>query len=150
MDIALTFEPGTLVSDVLLSRGDLIAEKDLETAITISLFTDRRARVDDPLEANESRRGWWGDTYAEIEKDQIGSRLWLLRREKILDSVLTRAKQYAEEAVQWLIEDRVAQNIKVETEVVGPRANGVLGIRLEVTRPNSIQTFKFQYAWDQL
>ncbi len=151
MDIAMTFVRGTLEADVAFDKGDLKTDKDLETAITISLFSDRRARSDDPLEPNESRRGWWGDTFAEIDKDQFGSRLWLLRREKITDSVLERARQYAEESVRWLIEDKVAEYVIVTTEVVGKRADGILGIRVEVKRPQKqAESFKFDYAWEQI
>ena len=151
MDIALTFNTLTLTSDINLIRGDLESEKDLATAVILSLFSDRRARSDDPLEPNESKRGWWGDTYAEINNDQFGSRLWLLRREKVLEKVLTRAQQYAQESLQWLIDDRVAEKINVTTEVVGKRSDGVLGIRVEVKKPNrTAQSYKFDYAWEQI
>lgn len=150
MDIALTFIPGTFNSDINLKNGDLITDKDLETAITISLFSDRRAYADDPLENDESLRGWWGDSFPEITNDKFGSRLWLLRREKQLPDVLERARQYAQEATAWLVEDRVADSIKVETEIVGEKPSGILGIRLEVTRPQGVQTFKYQYAWEQI
>ncbi len=150
MDIALTFLPGTFDADVRIEKGDLVSEKDLETAITLSLFTDRRASSDDPLEDGESLRGWWGDSFAEIKNDKIGSKLWLLRREKQLPIVLTRARQYALEATQWLIDDQVAQSIQIETEIVGEKPNGILGIAVRVKRPQGVKTFKYQYAWEQI
>lgn len=151
MDIALTFAQGTMVADIDFLKGDLRSDKDLETAITISLFSDARARDDDPLEFNESKRGWWGDTFTEINGDRYGSRLWLLRREKVLDSVLQRAKEYADEALKWLIDDRVAESVKVTTEVVGRRPNGILGIKVELKKPQQVaQSLRFEYAWEQL
>jgi phage gp46-like protein len=151
MDIALNFDTSTLLSDVAIVRGDLEAEKDLATAIILSLFSDARARDDDPLEPGESKRGYWGDTYAEIDKDKFGSRLWLLRREKVVAKVLVRAKQYAQEALQWLIDDRVAEKITVTTEIIGKSPNGILGIRVEVKKPNqTTQSYQFDYAWEQI
>jgi phage gp46-like protein len=150
MDAAFTFLAGTFNADLRISKGDLVADKDLETAITLSLFSDRRASTDDPIEAGESLRGWWGDTFAEIKNDKFGSKLWLLRREKQLKSVLERARQYAQEATQWLIDDEVAQKVVVTTEIVGEKPSGILGIRVEVTRPIGVQTFKFDYVWNQI
>jgi phage gp46-like protein len=150
VDAALTFLAGTFNADLKIFKGDLVAEKDLETAITLSLFSDRRAAVDDPIEAGESLRGWWGDTFSEVKNDKFGSKLWLLRREKQLQSVLERAKQYAQESLQWLVDDRVAQKILVITEIVGEKPSGILGIRVEVTRPTGVQTYKFDYVWNQI
>ncbi|WP_324606427.1 phage GP46 family protein [Xenorhabdus nematophila] len=67
-------------------------------------FTDRRALDSDelPAGAGTDRRGWWGDTF---NTRSIGSRLWLLAREKQLSAVLHRAKAYADEALAWLIDD---------------------------------------------
>ena len=60
-----------------------------------------------------SRQGWWGDTYATVAGDRIGSRLWLLQREKILPLTLQRAEAYAKEALQWMIDDRLVERITV-------------------------------------
>jgi Mu-like prophage protein gp46 len=150
MDAALTFLSGSFNADIRISKGDLVREEDLETAITLSLFSDRRAAADDPIEKGESLRGWWGDTFAEVKNDKFGSKLWLLRREKQLQSVLDRAKQYAQESLQWLIDDRVASKVLVITEIVGEKPSGILGIRIEVTRPTGLQTFQFDYVWNQI
>ncbi|KKM77206.1 hypothetical protein LCGC14_1372390 [marine sediment metagenome] len=123
-DIRIIWDAGLQEGDFnfLEENQDLESDNGLETAVIISLFTDRRAKVDDilPDPNNPDRRGWWGDLVSpEVKDDQIGSRLWLLNREKTLESVLERAKQYAEEALQWLIEDGVAVKIDVETERQG-------------------------------
>jgi phage gp46-like protein len=150
MDVALTFTRGTFLADISLDGSDLRTDSDLETALTLSLFCDRRADNDDPLEKNESKRGWWGDTFAEIRDDKFGSKLWLLRREKQLQVVLERAREYAEEATAWLIEDGVASAVTVETEIYGEKPSGILAIKVEVTRPTGVSSFQFDYAWKQI
>jgi phage gp46-like protein len=150
MDIALLFRDRQFFSDISMDGSDLQTGDDLESALIMSLFTDRRANTDDPLEKNEPLRGWWGDTFAEIKNDQIGSRLWLLRREKVLPIVLLRAQAYAQEATQWLVDDMVAESVVIETEVIGERQNGILGIKVTVKRPTGISDFKFNYAWDEI
>jgi phage gp46-like protein len=124
-----------------------LAEDDgLETAVAISLFTDRRAEPDDALPAGDDRRGWWGDALAEVEGDRIGSRLWLLSREKQLVRVLPKAREYALEALQWLIEDGVALAVDVAAEIVAP---GALGLLVEIRRPAGAPVkYRFERFWN--
>lgn len=128
----------------LLSPG--LAEDDgLETAVIISLFTDRRAEADDVLPGGDDRRGWWGDALAEVEGDRIGSRLWLLSREKQLPQVVARAREYALEALQWLIEDGVASAVDVSAEIV---RQGVLGLSVEIRRAGKPPVrYRFEQFW---
>lgn len=151
MDIALLFTPGSTQADIALDGADLQVDNDLKTAVIMSLFTDRRANNDDIVEGSD-RRGWWADTYNEIAKDKIGSRLWLLSRSKQTQDTLNLARGYCVEALQWLIDDRVAQQVNVNVEIV---RMGVLGIAVEVIKPSSklpageVNNFRFDYVWSQ-
>lgn len=122
-----------------MEAGDLVAEGSLRTAVILSLFLDRRAEDDDILpNGSDDRRGWWADTVAPMTDygigggsasgDHIGSRLWLLSREKQLAGVLERARHYAEEALTWLVEDGVATAVQVTA--TNPRQGWLV---LEVT-----------------
>lgn len=86
-------------------------------AVVISLFTWRRANPDDVVEG--ARWGWWGDGLDDTADDRIGSRLWLLAREKVTNEVMTRAREYADEALAWLLDDRVATSVVVTAERQG-------------------------------
>ena len=66
--------------------------------------------------------------------DRIGSRLWLLSREKQLAGVLDRARHYAEEALAWLVEDGVATAVSVTAS--SPRS-GWLALEVTITLPDS-------------
>lgn len=127
--------------------GPALAEDDgLESAVVISLFTDRRAQAGDPLPgAPEDRRGWWGDAFGALDGDRIGSRLWLLNREKQLPAVVERAREYAQEALAWLIEDGIARAVNVTAEIV---RTGVLGLRIEVVRADKrVAQYRFESFW---
>ncbi|MDR1308634.1 MAG: phage GP46 family protein [Deltaproteobacteria bacterium] len=107
IDLALTFsEAGDF--DLSIVDGDLLGDEGLASAITVSLFTDRLAREDDPLPGampgqKADRRGWWGDLGRDDGRSSpIGSRLWLLDREKELPETVNRAREYAAEALAWL------------------------------------------------
>ncbi len=151
-DIRAVFIGERMVSDFALDAGALLAENGLETAVVISLFTDRRAEPDDPLPAEATdRRGWWGDVAPPIvngrpvEGSRLGSRLWLLSREKQLQSVVERARTYCAEALAWMIEDGVCERVDVEAEIV---RTGVLGVGITIYRPDAdAVSFRFDYAW---
>jgi phage gp46-like protein len=90
-------------------------ETSLIRAVVISLFTWRRAATDDPVD-DEERFGWWGDSYPTIADDQIGSRLWLLRRVKLTADTQRDAEFYAREALQWMLDDGQVLEVDVITE----------------------------------
>lgn len=126
--------------DCALNDADLRGEDDLETAVILSLMCDARARDDDaPPSGNGDRRGWWADSVVPTaEGDAFGSRLWLLSREKTVPEVLRRAKDYAEEALAWMIADKAARTITVTASM--PR-QGLLALDIALTLPDgSIRT----------
>ncbi len=147
MDIALILETGTPGADIGITSPGLTIDKDLQTAVIISLFANRLAEPDDDIDGDD-RQGWWGDTYATVNGSRIGSRLWELRRSKQLQSVANLAKQYCLEALQWLIDDQVASSVEVEAEII---AMYTLGIGVKIYKPNATSVnFKFQYVWSQI
>ena len=88
---------------------------ELAQAVLISLFSWRKSAADDGPVA-PYRQGWWGDTFAQETGERIGSRLWLLQRQKMLPQMLRRAEAYAKEALKWLTEDAVVARIEVTAE----------------------------------
>ncbi len=131
MDIAITQDSNGQF-DIALGDYDLTSDQGLRTAVLISLFTDRRADDDDQLpDGSNDRRGYWGDSYPDIDGDELGSRLWLLSREKQTTDVLIRAREYCQEALQWLIEDGIASTVEVDNEWL---RQGVMAIYITITR----------------
>lgn len=106
-----------LVDGQLVDLG-MMPSDPLVRAVMISLFTWRRGQKGDTA-PGETRWGWWGDSYADVPESRIGSRLWLLAREKITPEVVRRARDYAVEALQWLIDDGVASDVTVKSERAG-------------------------------
>ncbi len=134
MDIALK-QNETLEFDVLINGPDLQSDSGLRTAIILSLFTDQLVGSDEEIpDGTDNRRGWWADSFTEVTGDLIGSRLWLLNREKQIDQVLEKGRDYAQASLQWMLTDGVASQIEVETEWV---KKGVLGILVRVHKANA-------------
>lgn len=119
---------------------------ELVQATLISLFSWRKSNDDDGVNI-PNRQGWWGDTFASETNDRIGSRLWLLRREKLTDDVVARAREYAEESLQWMIDDALASAVNVSTD----RENNRLNMSVEIVRPGDAQSIqaRFQNLWEQ-
>ncbi len=100
----------------MLMNGAVISadlKDSLTRAVIISLFSWRRADSADDVDTDQSKQGWWGDSYS---ADKIGSKLWLLLRQKITDEVIARAQDYSKEALQWLIDDGLATSVNVTVE----------------------------------
>lgn len=137
-----------LAGSIEFKDADLLADESLYTAVVISLFTDRLAEADDVLPNDTGdRRGWWADAFSDIDADRIGSRLWLLNREKQLQQVVEQARQYAQEALNWLVEDGIAGSVTVLASIV---RQGVLGLEITIDRPHGIENYRFEGLWEAL
>ena len=145
-DVDLKFDPDNFDADVALLNGDLTGGDDLATAVIISLFTWRRAKDDDTIpDGTTDRRGWWGDNLSDVQGDEIGSRLWLLTREKITSETVAHAEEYAAEALQWLVDDKVASRV----DVLAAR-NGIDRIDMTVTiyrQDGTARELRFDDVW---
>lgn len=121
-------------------------ESRLVRAVISSLFTWARAREGDELPTPESpRMGFWGDTYSPVTGDRWGSRLWLLARETLTASTVAKARDLAKEALEWMVVDKVAERIQVETT-----RNGVdrLDMRILVDEPSGARLeIRFADIW---
>lgn len=145
-DLALFWSNDDFAADVKIDAGKLLTDDGLRTAIIISLFTDARAANDDVLpEAGTDRRGYWGDIASPVAGWEMGSKLWLLAREKQRPSVLARARDYAQAALAWMVEDQVASSV-VATATFPTRS--ALGITIEITRPDGPQRERYDFAWN--
>lgn len=121
-------QPLTVQIDGQTVQLGLDSAQPLVRAVIVSLFTWRRANPDDELPA-DLRMGWWGDTFPTIPNDRIGSRLWLLSRSTLTPETVAKAKEYAQEAMQWLIDDGVAARVDVQTERQG-LSTLAIGVRI--------------------
>jgi len=141
-DITTLWNAEQSLGDWVESAGDLLAGDDLETAILISLFTDRLARDDDEYDGDD-RKGWWGD----IEQDYpIGSRLWLLRRQNLTVATANKAESYASEALKWLIDDGVVASITPATQIVYPNR---LNLIITYEKPGqSAESKRYFWVWE--
>jgi phage gp46-like protein len=125
--------------DVVLFGFDLERDDGMETAVIISLFTDRRASAEQipPEYPQDDLRGYWGDIISASATDQTGSLLWLLAREKELPQTLSRAEQYCREALAWMVD--VSASFY---------SRGVMLLIIAIYRPSGQAVrFRYNYEW---
>lgn len=142
-DIAKSWNPDTLSADLAIAGAAFTESASLQSAVVNSLFSDARAPAellaymadrDGVTVAEVDPRGWYGDSYASQapgqttgggEPDRFGSLLWTLQREKQTTETLNRARDYATDALAWMMTDGIARDIAVSAEWV---RRGVLGL----------------------
>jgi phage gp46-like protein len=150
-DLRTVFIDFSQGADLVLDRALLGDDDGLLTAVLLSLFSDRQARPDDVLpnadHADDDRRGWWGDDLNDDVSDRIGSRLWLNQSAKALPQVLVRDREYALEALQWMIDDGIAS--RIEIHALSPRP-GIRAIVANIHRPDQpVARYQFEHFWER-
>ena len=140
-DLTIEWSEASNRGDLVQAGAALLMGLDLQTAILISLFSDRQAAPGDVIpDGSNDPRGWWGD-------NTIGSRLWLLSRSKQTQDTLQRAYDYIAESLQWLIDDGVVARFDLNCEWVRPSMLGaqIIAYKQDGTR---LLTGKYVYAWN--
>lgn len=147
-DIKIRFDNSLAIGDLSLLNGDLEREEGLETAVLISLYTDARVSEDDNPDDPNDLRGWVGDLLPE-RNDVIGSKLWLLDRSKATQDNANKAKEYAKQALQWMIDDGVASVVDVSSSIVGYEETKKLVLDIAIYKNNDkILGIKFDDLWE--
>jgi phage gp46-like protein len=142
----------------LRDDGRLDERQALATAVIVALGTDGLAERTDVLPDPDSsdRAGWWGDLDAEEIWGgwPIGSRLWLLRRDKIADpgshrgATVTRADRYIREALQPFLDRRIASFLDVKVERVGRER---IDAHVVISRgPSLAVELRYQILWQEM
>lgn len=153
-DIKILWNDNTYQGDIEYDNGDITRENGIETAVLMSLFTDARASIEDDLPdpENEDRRGWWGDQISVEEGDAIGSKLWLLARNKTDQQTMIRAEAYTKEALQWLIDDGISIKNEVFVERINRADNSAtIAIQIKIYQKDGNEiAMKFNDLWQTL
>lgn len=135
---------GTIFADLAIVDGDLGADEGLETAVLISLFTDRFVPKEELPDGIEDSRGWWADALSEIPEDKIGSRIWLLDRGKLDLKTKNRMKDFADEALAWMLSEGIASKVEVTTLLV---QNTRIELNVKIYKPDG-DNIPFRFLWD--
>lgn len=148
------------VLDSLLGFGDVIpADRDverdagLETAITLTLGSDKR--VDDTEnkfpDDDNYHGGWCLDILSEFPGDQIGWMGWLLRRSKATNSVVADCHEYLLDGFQWMLDDGIiSEFFAIVTRENYKGFSDILKMQLKFVRPKGDNiSYTYYYNWQK-
>jgi phage gp46-like protein len=143
---------------MMLDNGTLDDTQALATAVCVALGTNSEASDTDILPDPDStdRQGWWGDLDCQEIWGAwpIGSKLWLLRRAKILEAnaqegaTVSRVIDYIRQAIQPFVENHICSRFEVQAARVSPQQiNAAIAI---FRGPLPAIQLQYQILWDEL
>lgn len=166
MDLALAQSPDSGLFDLVWNGTDLQTDDTLRPALTLSIFTNRRADASDIVPGDDpnnpggaDRGGYWGDWYSPVQleaaaanngiltppADRLGSLLWLVGIIPGGDfERIAFAKRAIENSVGWMIKTGIATAMNVDVWLPG---EGELAFTVEAVRPTGQQVYRFDYRW---
>lgn len=92
------------VPDIVPNGRDVAQELGLETALLISIFTNKKLPT-------ENRGGAWLDIF-EPAGESMGSLLWTLDRSKVTDKTPEIVRGMVLDSVQWMKDDKIIDEIE--------------------------------------
>lgn len=107
-----------------------------------------RQKVSDCRVENDSRRSETTRTWPAVQNDRTGSRLYLLRRSKLTNKTPQLARDYAREALAWMVEDGAASRLDINAVRTGTDS-----LALAITiyqRDGNIHNIIFDDIWSEL
>lgn len=119
-------------------KGNLSTDAGLISLVELSLFTDRRAPPGVDLPGGPlDLRGWWGDQFwndsFDLPQYEIGSLIWTLERSKNRSETLALLRDYAVDAVKWMIDiDMIDRAVAISERI----DNDTAAFQLQLFRPN--------------
>jgi len=115
----------------IAANGDLATDDSFDTALLMSLFVDRRADSSE-VPVPELRRGWWGNLLNDIPDDENGSKLWLFDQARLTQNDVNKLDDEGNNAVQWLRDDNLVENIKTSINYDNNNGSATLTITYDI------------------
>ncbi len=88
---------------------------------------------------------WWGEALLD-RPGPLGSRLWLVTRNKLTREALLQCAAHAEEALQWMMDAKIAASVQTEAIRVPGKTNAAF-LTIRITR-SVIGSPQFQRKWE--
>lgn len=144
MDVALVPTEEGIDIQLNSDESDLLNEPGLETAVIISIFSERRVTEEELPDGETDKRGWWGDLLSDVQGDQIGSKLWTKRRAKATIANKLAIKEALRNCLLWMIEDGLASSVEVDASF--PKPSEIL-LKVDIQRPSG-KNERYALVWD--
>lgn len=127
--------------------GGIETVRSFDTAIIISLFTDRRASASEVASAG-NRRGWVGNLDLFGNEFEYGSKIWLYEQSRLTDSIRVEFEDSIRVALQWIVDDQHASNIEVNSSLLSGFRSGIAFLVRFFITPDVVDTREFVF-WNE-
>lgn len=136
------------IYDIQFTDGDVETQDFFDTALIVSLLSDRRANESEAL-LSHMRRGWIGNEHT--PGIEIGSKIWLYEQSRLTRQIINQVADAARNAVQWMVEDDLVVAIRRVTAEFLPPSSPIIGARItvEIERSNSVIENRYFDFWPQ-
>ncbi len=141
-DAVLSRDSSGIYDLSLDENGDIKTENFFDTSILMSIFCERRASENE-MPVSHYRRGWIGNE--STPSFEIGSKVWLFEQARLTRDTLNGINSVIKEGLQWMIEDGIALEISVSSEL---NENNSIGINIIISRPNSKVDKRYFELWE--
>jgi len=132
IDIALVKTANEYLDIAFADTGDFLLTEGLDTTLDMSILEQRRADASEVVRP-ELRRGWWGNTLNDLAFE-IGSKLWLLSQARKTQSTLNSAEDYAQNALEWMLDDDIIDDVNV----IAYFENNTMYIKIDLLKQNNL------------
>lgn len=132
------------IFDLVIEDGDFKLTEGFESALLVSLFSDRRAYLDEVPDP-EKRRGWIGDLVAETPGDKIGSGLWFYEQSRLSVDDENGVRDEAEKSLDWAITDSWITLAQAQTAKTASKRSLKLNITLTML-DGGVSSYAFEVA----
>ncbi len=143
IDIQIVKDEESGLFDFSIENGDIKTIDSFDTSLAVALFADQRASQSE-VPVSQNRRGWWGSEFSQFPGFEIGSKLWLLNQERTTQSTLNKAISYAQNALQWLVNDNFAKEVTVS----GQLNNSGITLIIKIYRSNGVTETRYFDLWN--
>jgi len=129
--------------DIEVENGDFVIDDGLETALIVSLLSDRRADESQVVQP-EFRRGWIGDLVANLIGYKFGSHIWLSEQSRLTQETLNSVQDAAEKSLDWMLSSGLILKVVAKASVTS--SSSIL-LNITVTSPDGSVSIKAFNLW---
>lgn len=124
--------------------GDLADVDPLGTAVVLCLFTDKPLPNPDSIQS--LRTTWHGNSFDSEGEGELGSLLWTLVRDIPDETMILRARTYAAQALQPLVDQKLCRGYSIDVQLQKYADSADVMLAMSVTLIGlKEQSFFFKY-----
>ena len=118
--------------DFNIKNGQPEMDTGLQNSIFLSLFTDS---------------GWLGNSISDKDSENYNGEFMTIFQKPLSVKTALDAKKYAESALSWMVEEKIAKSITIDVEII---KIGFLGIEILIEQNENTKKFIYNINWAEM